>query len=180
MHNYVAVVQDKPALLCLPLDATFFLMFQFCRLEHTLGQRVEHTVAGAVADHEIICKGCDVLNVEQQDVFTLPVFQRFDNFMSKIKCVQISPHILSLWRADDRRNNLIQVTMRFHRGEEPSSQGVTFLMVRNTAAYRPSRWVSSRSYISAPSLLWQCPASQSLSLPAHGGSSVARWQLRFA
>src|SRR5215207_10354766 len=102
MHDHIAVVQDEPALLRLPLHATFFLMFESCRLEHTFGQRVEHAVAGAVADHKIICKGCDVLDVEQQDVFSLFVLQRFDDFMSKVKCVQISPHILSLWRADHR------------------------------------------------------------------------------
>jgi hypothetical protein len=72
-------------------------VFQFCRFEHAFGQRVKHTVAGAIADHKIICKRCDVLDVEEQDVFTLSVLQRFDDFMSKIKCVQISPHILSLW-----------------------------------------------------------------------------------
>jgi len=91
MHDYIPVVEHKPAFLSLPFDASFFLMFLFGCLQHTFGERVEHPVACAVANDEIICKRRDVFDVEKQDVFTLFVLQGGDNFMCKFECVQISP-----------------------------------------------------------------------------------------
>ena len=93
MHDHIAVVKDEPAFLWLALHAALFLVILFGRFEHSLGERVEHTVAGAVADDEVIGKRCDVLDVEKQDVFALFVLQSGDDFMRKFECVQISPHI---------------------------------------------------------------------------------------
>ena len=91
MDNHIAVIQDKPALFGPSLDASFFLMLLLGRFEHTFGKRIEHAVAGAVADHEIVGKGCNVFDVEKQDVFALFVLQGVDDFMSKFECVQRSP-----------------------------------------------------------------------------------------
>ena len=92
MHNYVTIIEHEPAFLSLPFDPSFFLMFLFGCFQHTFGKRVEHTVAGAVANDEIICKRRDVFDVEKQDVFALFVLQGSDNYMCKFECVQISPH----------------------------------------------------------------------------------------
>ncbi|HLE90238.1 MAG TPA: hypothetical protein VI753_03740, partial [Anaerolineales bacterium] len=54
-------------------------------------QRVQHAVAGAAANHEVICEGGDVLDVQKQDVFALFVLQGGDDFMCKFECVQLSP-----------------------------------------------------------------------------------------
>jgi hypothetical protein len=67
----------------LPLDPAFFLVILLCSFEHSLGERVEHAVACAVADDEIIGKGCNVFNVEKQDVFALSILQGRDNLMCK-------------------------------------------------------------------------------------------------
>jgi hypothetical protein len=91
MHHHIAVIQQEPALLGLPFDAPFFLMFLFGCLQHPFGKRVEHPVAGAVANDEIICKRRDVFDVEKQDVFALFVLQGGDDLMCKFECVQISP-----------------------------------------------------------------------------------------
>jgi hypothetical protein len=76
----------------LPLYTTFFLIVLFGGFEHRFGERIEHAVAGAIADDEIISERCDVFDVEEQDVFTLFVLQGGDDFMCKFECVQISPH----------------------------------------------------------------------------------------
>ncbi len=91
MHDHITVVEHKPAFLGLPFHAALFLVILFCGFEHRLGERVEHTVAGAVADDKIIGKGSDVFDVENQDVFTLFVLQGGDDFMGKFECVQRSP-----------------------------------------------------------------------------------------
>ena len=94
MYNNVAIIEHEPTFMGLPLDASFFLMFLFGCLQHTFGKRVEHTVAGAIANDKIICKRRDVFDVEKQDVFALFVLQGRDDFMCKFKCVQISPLLM--------------------------------------------------------------------------------------
>jgi hypothetical protein len=96
MHDHIAVIKHKPALVGYTGNAPLLLVIIFCGFEHAFGKCVEHAVAGAVADDEIIGKRCDVLDVEKQDVFTLLVLQGGDDFMCKFECVQKSPQGLSL------------------------------------------------------------------------------------
>ena len=91
MHNHVTIIEHQPAFIGCTGDATLFLVIIFCGFEHAFGKRVEHTVTGAVANDEVICKRRDVFDVEQQDVFALFVLQGSDNIMCKFECVQISP-----------------------------------------------------------------------------------------
>ena len=92
MDDHIPIIEHKPAFLRLSFDTAFFLVVLLGRFQHAFGKRVEHTVAGAVADDEIIGKRCNVFDVEKQDVFTLFVLQGGDDFMCKFECVQISPH----------------------------------------------------------------------------------------
>jgi hypothetical protein len=95
VHDHVAVIEHEPAFLRLAFHAALLLVILFGRFQDGLGEGVEHAVAGAVADDEIISKRCDVLDVEKQDVFTLFVLQGGDDFMGKFECVQRSPQSLS-------------------------------------------------------------------------------------
>ena len=83
MHDYIAVIEHQPSFPRLAFDTAFFLVVLFSGLQHPFGQGVEHAVAGAVAQDEIIGKGRDIFDVEKQDVFALFVFQGFDDFMGK-------------------------------------------------------------------------------------------------
>jgi hypothetical protein len=83
MHNDIAVVQDEPAFFRLSFHTTFFLVILLGGFQHGLGKRVEHSVAGAITDDEIIGKRCNVFNVEKQDVFALFVLQGRDDLMCK-------------------------------------------------------------------------------------------------
>jgi hypothetical protein len=78
--------------LWLPFHAALFLVILLGGFKHAFGERIQHAVAGAIADDEIISERCDVFDVEEQDVFTLFVLQGGDDFMCKFECVQISPH----------------------------------------------------------------------------------------
>ena len=91
MNHHVAVIEYKPAFLGTTFHPSLFLMFLLCDFQHALGKRVEHAIAGTIADNKIICKGCDVFDVKKQNVFALFVLQSGDDLMCKVKCVQISP-----------------------------------------------------------------------------------------
>ena len=56
MHDHISIVEDQPALFRPPFDASLFLVFLLGGFQHTFGKRVEHAVARAVADDEIIRK----------------------------------------------------------------------------------------------------------------------------
>lgn len=88
MDDHVAKVHDQPAIVGLAFDAASPFVLFVVSLLHCFGQRVQHAAAGGGADHKIIGKGCDFLDIDQQDIFTLFVFQGFYNGACQIKCVQ--------------------------------------------------------------------------------------------
>jgi hypothetical protein len=55
-------------------------------------ERVQHPVTGAGADDKIIGKGSNIFYIEQDNIFSLFIFQGVDNGAGKFKCVQSSPH----------------------------------------------------------------------------------------
>jgi len=65
MQDHVAVIHDQPAITGLAFLAAFLLMLFAHALQNGIGQRIEHAVAGTVADDEIICKTGDVFEIEQ-------------------------------------------------------------------------------------------------------------------
>ena len=93
MHDHIPVIKDKPAFPGLSLDASLLFVFLLGRFENTLGERVQHAVAGAITNDKVIGERCNILDIEKQDVFALFVLQGFDDFMCQFKCVQISPLI---------------------------------------------------------------------------------------
>jgi hypothetical protein len=52
---------------------------------------IEHAVAGAGADHEIVGKGYNLLDVDQYDVLSLLILQGVDNFPGKVESFQKAP-----------------------------------------------------------------------------------------
>ena len=88
MNNHIAEVHHHPTFVRLSLDTASPLVLFVDGLLHRFRQRVQHAAAGAGADHEIIGKGCDFLDIDQQDIFTLFIFQGFYNGTSQVKCVQ--------------------------------------------------------------------------------------------
>ena len=75
MHNNVPIVNNDPAFVRLPL---FLALLAVCLMDGIDGcvcEGAEHAVAGAGAQHEIVGKGCNVFDVEQEDVFAFFVFE---------------------------------------------------------------------------------------------------------
>jgi len=65
MHDYVAVVDQQPAITRVTLYLGFLAVFEAYIFQYSFGQGVQHTVAGARAEHEIVGKGSNTLDVEQ-------------------------------------------------------------------------------------------------------------------
>ena len=91
MNDHISIIHHQPAFLRLSIHAAFLFEILFGGFENTLGEGIQHAVAGAVADDEVVGKCCHILDVEQKDVFALFVFQGFNDFVCKIERFQFSP-----------------------------------------------------------------------------------------
>ena len=94
MHDHIAIINDDPAAMQFALFAAFLLVLRAHIVQRGVGQRVQHAVAGAGAQHEVVGKGGDVFNIENQNIFAFGIFKRVDNGMCQVKCVQKSPRKL--------------------------------------------------------------------------------------
>ena len=94
MDDNIAVIHDHPAVARVALFLGFLLEFLADIVNGRIGERIEHAVAGAGADDKIIGKRCDAFQVEQDNIFSLFIFQRVDDFAGKVKRVQNSPQFL--------------------------------------------------------------------------------------
>ena len=91
MYDHVTKVHHQPAFARFSLHAALLFVMCLGRFQHAFGERIQHTVAGAVAKNKIVGEVGNPLDVKEQDVFALFVLQGFDDFMGKFECVQVSP-----------------------------------------------------------------------------------------
>lgn len=94
MQDHIAKISNHPAISRQTLLFPLLLMFDTNIIQHGIREGIDHAVAGAGADDEIISKGNNFLNIDQDNIFSLFIFQRVDDFTSKFQCVQGSPHSL--------------------------------------------------------------------------------------
>lgn len=88
MHDHVAVIHQHPAVARQAFFPAFLAMFLAHIFQYRIGQRVQHAVAGAGAQHEIIGERNNIFEIEQDDIFAFFIFERVDEFTSKIECIQ--------------------------------------------------------------------------------------------
>jgi hypothetical protein len=91
MDNDITVIHHHPASLGLSLYAAFPFVLFAGFFHHAIGQGIQHAAAGGGAYYEVICKGSDPLDVQEQDIFTFFIFQGVYNGMCKFQCIQKSP-----------------------------------------------------------------------------------------
>ena len=84
MHDHVAIIHDDPTVAGKSLLFALLLVFLANIIQRGAGECVQHAVAGAGADDEIIGKRCDVFQVEQDDVLPLFVFEGIYDFTGKV------------------------------------------------------------------------------------------------
>ena len=83
MEDHIAKIYNNPAVAGEALLLAFFLMFGADIFNGGFGKRVQHTVAGAGTDNEIIGKWNDVFQVNKDDVFPFFIFKGVYDFTSK-------------------------------------------------------------------------------------------------
>jgi hypothetical protein len=94
VQDHIAKVSDHPAISCQALLFALLLEFDTNVIQYGIREGIDHAIAGAGADDEIISKGNNFLNIDQDNIFPLFIFQGVDDFTSKFQCVQGSPHSL--------------------------------------------------------------------------------------
>lgn len=83
MEYHITKIGDHPAITGEPLFFALLLMFDANIIDDGVGKRIDHAVTGACADDEIISKRNNFLNIDQDNIFPLFVFQGVDDFTSK-------------------------------------------------------------------------------------------------
>ena len=56
MYDHITVIEHEPTFVGYTVDAAPFLVIIFGSFQHAFGERIEHAVAGAVANDEVISK----------------------------------------------------------------------------------------------------------------------------
>jgi hypothetical protein len=75
MDDHIAEVHHHPAVVGLTLNAALPLMIFADGFLHRLGERIQHAAACSRTDHEIIGEGCNILDIDQQNILALFIFQ---------------------------------------------------------------------------------------------------------
>lgn len=91
MDNNIAKVHNDPAVAGVALFFAFLFVLLADVIDGGVGECVEHAVAGAGADNEVVGKGNDFFQVEQDDILAFCVFQGVYDFAGKFQGVQMSP-----------------------------------------------------------------------------------------
>jgi len=91
MDDHISQIYQHPAALCVAFFFTNHLKFFFDIFQNGIGKAFDHPFAAAGTKDEVIGKRGNILNVHQQDIFTLFVLQGVDNTAGKFDWFQNSP-----------------------------------------------------------------------------------------
>ena len=88
MHDHCAKIHYHPPGGWLAFAAAFHLVRFTDFFQHAVGQRIQHAIAGAGADDEIVSKIHYFLQIYQNDLLALFFFQGIDDCVSQVKRFQ--------------------------------------------------------------------------------------------
>jgi hypothetical protein len=88
----ISIINDDPAAIRRPFNSSLFLVFLAGLLHHSIGKGIQHAVAGASTDNEVICEGCDLFDIQQEDILSFLFFKGIDDRVRKFQGIQGSPH----------------------------------------------------------------------------------------
>lgn len=91
VYDHIAKVDHHPAGLGDALDAAVQPKLLFRASLGLIRQCVEHALAGTGANHEVVGKGGDFLNLHQNDIFPLFFFQNINDVASNLQSIQLAP-----------------------------------------------------------------------------------------
>lgn len=91
MYDHISQIYQHPTTLGIAFFFTNHLKFFFNIFQNGIRKAFDHPFAAARTEDEIIGKRGNILNVHQQDIFTLFVLQGVDNTAGKFDWFQNSP-----------------------------------------------------------------------------------------
>ena len=91
MHNDIAKIHYQPAVAGQPLSFASLMVIGTHIIQYSIGECIQHTVAGPVADDKIIGKGNHVFYINKNNILSLSVFKGVYDFTCKFECVQNLP-----------------------------------------------------------------------------------------
>lgn len=80
MHDHIPIIHNDPAIAGEPLLFSLFIMFGADVFDGGFGERVQHAVAGAGADDEIVGKRDNIFKVDQDNILPFFVFKGIYDF----------------------------------------------------------------------------------------------------
>ncbi len=91
MDHNITVVHHQPTGVGLSFYPAFPFMLFTRFFNHSIGQSIQHAIAGGGTNNKVIREGGDLFDVQQENIFAFFIFQGIDNGMRKFKCIQMSP-----------------------------------------------------------------------------------------
>lgn len=99
MKDNIAKIGQHPAIHGVALHARVAFVGFLNRFGGAFKQRIQHALAGAGADDEIVCEGGDTAEVQQEDIFRFFVFERIYKRARQFYRFQNSPLVCLPGRA---------------------------------------------------------------------------------
>lgn len=75
MHDDIAKIEQYPSIAGVAFYLSFFLVLLADVFLRGFGKRIQHTVAGAGADNEVICKRYNFFYINQDNIFAFFIFE---------------------------------------------------------------------------------------------------------
>ena len=92
MDDDISIINDDPDAIRRSFNSSLFAVFYASLLHHSIGKGIQHAVAGGSTDNEVIRKGCDLFDIQQEDILSFLFFKGIDDRMGKFQGIQGSPH----------------------------------------------------------------------------------------
>lgn len=88
----ISIIDYDPAAIRCTFNSSLFIVFHAGLLHHSICKGIQHTVAGGSTDNEVICKGGDLFDIQQEDIFSFLFFKGINDRVCKFQGIQSSPH----------------------------------------------------------------------------------------
>ena len=91
MDDNIAIINNYPTTIRRTFNTPLPIVIYARLLYHPIRQGIQHAVTGGSADNEVIREGCDLFNIQQDDIFAFLFFKGIDDRVCKFQCIQNSP-----------------------------------------------------------------------------------------
>jgi len=88
----IPIINDDPAAVRRSFNPSLFIVLDAGLVHHSICKGMQHAVAGGSTDNKEICKVGDLLDIQQENIFSLLFFKGINDRVCKFQGIQSSPH----------------------------------------------------------------------------------------